>query len=184
MAEIDSSGGGGKGGKQRAKKQSTKIDMTPMVDLGFLLITFFMLTTTLQKPSVMPLNMPDKDDTNPDVKIKINPKESLAIIPGKNDKVYYFQGNPEEDPNIQVQVADYSKDGIRKILKQFVAATPKEDDGKSKFVAVIKPLDESNYKNMVDILDEMAVCKISKYAIVDVTQKETDLVKNSPVYVK
>ena len=88
MAEISQDGGGKKGGKKRSKKASTKIDMTPMVDLGFLLITFFMLTTTLAKPVVMQLNMPDK--TEKDEKSEVKMSETLTVIPDST-KVYYYQ---------------------------------------------------------------------------------------------
>ena len=93
MAEIASSGGD-KGGKIRAKKASTKIDMTPMVDLGFLLITFFMLTTTLSRPVTMQLNMPDK--TEKDEKSEVKMSETLTVSPGPDGKVYYYQGLPNE----------------------------------------------------------------------------------------
>ena len=93
MAEISQDGGGKKGGKKRSKKASTKIDMTPMVDLGFLLITFFMLTTTLAKPVVMQLNMPDK--TEKDEKSQVKMSETLTVIPDST-KVYYYQGLPTD----------------------------------------------------------------------------------------
>lgn len=176
MAEIDSSGGGGKGGKQRAKKQSTKIDMTPMVDLGFLLITFFMLTTTLQKPSIMQLNMPDKTENKED-NTKLKASETLAIIAGPKDKIYWFNGDPK-DPNTKIEISDYSADGIRKVIAQKKAAIGE------KFVCVIMPMDNSNYKNVVDILDEMAVTGQERYAMVDIAPTIIDLVKKSGKFVE
>ena len=112
MAEIDQSGGGKKGGKKRSKKASTKIDMTPMVDLGFLLITFFMLTTTLAKPVTMQLSMPDKTETKETSPVKAS--ETLTVLPDEN-KVYYYQGKPGDATTV-VQVTDYSDQGIRQVL--------------------------------------------------------------------
>lgn len=175
MAEIDQSGGG-KGGKQRSKKQSTKIDMTPMVDLGFLLITFFMLTTTLQKPSVMQLNMPDKTENKED-NTKLKASETLAIITGPKDKVYWFNGDPK-DPNTKIELANYSADGIRKVIAQ------KKAQIGEKFVCVIMPMDKSSYKNVVDILDEMAVTGQERYAMVDIAPTIIDMVKKSGKFVE
>src|SRR6185312_16128217 len=107
MAEV-STGGGKKDGKKRAKKVSTKIDMTPMVDLAFLLITFFMLTTTFNKPQTMEVNMPDKTENNEQQPLKES--KVLTIILGENDKVYYYTGLT----NPKVELTDYSTEGIRK----------------------------------------------------------------------
>ena len=82
MAEIQPKAEGGKGGKKRAKKMSTKIDMTPMVDLAFLLLTFFMLTTTFNKPQTMEINMPVKDNTDNPTELKAS--KALTVILGKN----------------------------------------------------------------------------------------------------
>lgn len=117
MAEIDSSGKGDKSGKKRAKKMSTKIDMTPMVDLGFLLITFFMLTTTLAKPVTMQLNMPDKTD-DPTETSPIKESETITVVPD-SAKVYYFQGIPGE--TAVVKVTDYSDNGIREVIASLKA---------------------------------------------------------------
>ncbi len=158
MAEISTGGGGDKDGKKRAKKMSTKIDMTPMVDLGFLLITFFILTTTLQKPVVMELGMPEKDD-----KVKettpLKESQAITILLDKDNAIYWYQG---ADPKAaEVIPTDYSAKGIRQVLLR------KKAEIGEKFVAVIAATDKSSYKNMVDILDEMAITNNQRYAIVD-----------------
>jgi biopolymer transport protein ExbD len=168
MAEIAQGGGGGKkDGKVRSKKTSTRIDMTPMVDLAFLLLTFFILTTTLSKPQTMEITMPEKpkpDDKPPEV----NEKHVLTLVLGENDKVFWYVGitNPE------VKQADFSKDGIRKVLLQ------KKSEIRD-MIVLIKALDESKYRNMVDILDEISITNIQRFAIVDVTSVDKELVKES-----
>src|SRR6478672_1071476 len=102
MAELDTSGGGkGKGGKVRTKKQSTKVDLTAMVDLAFLLITFFMLTTSLSKPLAMDIAKPDKDEKNKDNKLELRASQTMTILLGKNDKVAWYMGEAGKSvPNI------------------------------------------------------------------------------------
>src|SRR5689334_9678619 len=96
MAELDTSGGGKKkGGKIRSKKQSARVDMTPMVDLMFLLITFFMLTTTLAKPQAMDLAMPDKDEKNND-QFEVADNRTMTILLGKDDKLEWYIGSVEK----------------------------------------------------------------------------------------
>ena len=121
MGEIAAGGGGGhkKGGKVRSKKMSTRIDMTPMVDLAFLLLTFFVLTTTMNKPKTMEIRIPEKET-------KIN-----ALFGNKEQSMFVF----------------------------------------------IKPLDESNYKNVVDILDEMKVVDITKYALMEATGQDKNIIQ-------
>ena len=170
MAEV-SSGGGDKGGKKRSKKASTKIDMTPMVDLGFLLITFFMLTTTLSKPKAMELVMPDKE-----IDEKVKPPEvkcshAITIILGKDNKVYWYEcPNDAENGIPQMNETNFSANGIRKVLIR-----KGKEIGADKFVAVIKPLDTSKYVDMVNILDEMKITNTKRYAIVDVTEDDKAL---------
>jgi biopolymer transport protein ExbD len=170
MAEINSDGGGGKG-KKRSKKTSTKIDMTPMVDLAFLLITFFMLTTTFNKPKAMEVNMPDKSKKPEDVS-PLKASHAITVILGENDKVYWFQGADDAAVKPEVSVSDYSANGIRKIVRQ------KNQEIGDKFVVVIKALDKSKYKNMVDILDEMTITDTKRYAIVDITPADLELTAN------
>ncbi|MCD9015013.1 ExbD/TolR family protein [Parachryseolinea silvisoli] len=168
MAEIQQGGGGGKkGGKVRAKKMSTKIDMTPMVDLAFLLLTFFMLTTTFSKPQTMEITMPEKpkeEDKLPEV----NEKKVVTLILGANDKIYWYHGIT--DP--KVEVTDFSANGIRKILLKQAAEIPG-------MILLIKPGDDSRYKNMVDILDEMNITNMQRYALVKITDTDKELVKES-----
>lgn len=170
MAEIQ--GGGDdkkkKGGKVRSKKSSTRIDMTPMVDLAFLLLTFFVMTTTLNKPQTMEITMPEKpkpDDPEPP---KVNERDVLTIVLGENDKVYWYTGIT--DPKIEV--TDFSANGIRKVLQQKKNEIPK-------LVVLIKPSDKSKYKNMVDILDEMNISVVQRYAMVDITPTDEELIKDS-----
>lgn len=175
MAEIDTSGGGGKGdGKVRAKKHSARVDMTPMVDLGFLLITFFVFTTTFSKPNMMKLNMPEKDkDKKEPETAEIKESNTITIIMGKDNRIFYHQKSSKDLTPELLKETDYSKDGIRTaILKGKVNAIDQ-----TKFTVVIKPTDDATYKNTVDILDEMSITKSELYAIVDPSVAELDVYK-------
>jgi biopolymer transport protein ExbD len=171
MAEIAQDSGGGKGGKVRSKKASTKIDMTPMVDLGFLLITFFILTTTLQKPVVMELGMPDKTETEKQETTPLKESDAITILLDKDDKIYWYQGTGKDVASTTVEPTDYSAKGIRTVLLQKKASIGE------KFTAVIKATDDASYKNLIDILDEMAITESRRYAIVDIHPNDLAIIK-------
>jgi len=176
MADMGEGGGGhDKKGKKRGKKGSPRIDMTPMVDLGFLLITFFILTTTMNKPQAMELNMPDKTQDNQDQPIKAS--HSLTLILTKNDKICWFSGTPKETKEGNtLEQTDFSSQGIRKIiLEQTKKMGYNQEKKLYNIVIVIKSTDEAKYKNMVDILDEMAITGSKRYAIVDLLPEEKEL---------
>jgi biopolymer transport protein ExbD len=160
MAEISThNSSDNAGGKVRAKKQSTKTDMTPMVDLAFLLLTFFLLTTTFMKPSVMSLTMPEpvKDST---LLPELGAENALTFVLAEDNKVYWWAG---VDP--VAEVTDYSRDGMRKILLERSQENPK-------LMVLIKPMDKSRYENVVDILDEVAIANISRHAIVEFADED------------
>lgn len=173
MAELNTGGGDGKGKKVRSKKQDAGVDLTAMVDLAFLLITFFMLTTSLSKPQSMNLAMPDKNKEQPDTTIDIPDDRSLTILIGKDNKILWYKGQtaaPLEGPT----AAAFGKEGIRKAILDQIAKVKGVygADPKKGLIVVIKPSKESNYKNLVDILDEMAITSVPTYAIVDITPEE------------
>lgn len=186
MAELNTGdGGGGKKGskKVRSKKQNSKVDLTAMVDLAFLLITFFMLTTTLSKPQSMNLGLPDKDpnkDNNKDVKVDEN--RTMTILLGDNNKLVRYVGLLAT-PVTGGAPKDfaYGKDGIRGELlsrkEKVLQYTGNKDKG---MIVIIKPSKKSNYRNLVDILDEMAIVNVPTYAIVnEFTPEETKLLGES-----
>jgi biopolymer transport protein ExbD len=162
MAEVNT-GGGGKG---RRKTVSTKIDMTPMVDLAFLLITFFMLTTTFSKPQTMEVNMPDKTKT--EEKQPLKESKALTILLAEDDKIFWYTGIS----NPKIEKTDYSLEGIRKVLLD-------KNKQIKDLVVLIKAKDSSKYKNIVDILDEMHATNTQRYAIVDFTPADESLIKNN-----
>lgn len=168
MAEIQEQADSGKGGKQRAKRSSTKIDMTPLVDLAALLITFFMLTTTFNKPQTMEINMPVKPE-NEEENIAIKGSNAMTIMLGDDDKLYYYFGLAEDNP--EVIESDYSANGIRKVL---VSPRIKSND---KMTVLVKPMEGSRYKNMVDILDELKITDTKKFAMVDIADADKQLVQ-------
>ena len=176
MSEIQAKDtSGGKGGKKRAKKMSTKIDMTPMVDLAFLLLTFFMLTTTFAKPNVMQLTMPvKKTDDVEDTKIKAS--QAMTIVLGKDNKAYYYFGlNTPNDKTVQkpeLKVTNFSASGIRQVLLTRQRQQPEP-------IILIKPTEDAKYRNMVDILDEMNITNQKKYALVKVPKDDLELIKES-----
>jgi len=178
MAELDTSGGGKhKGGKVRSKKASTRVDLTAMVDLAFLLITFFILTTTLQKPKSMPLIMPNKDDitkTDP-----IADDRSITLLLGANNKIEWYTGRFEK-PIAGPTVIGYGKNELRKLLED-QGKKIQETTGKGMFV-VIKPSSQSVYNNMVAVMDELNIINNQFRAIVDITPSEVAILHREGIY--
>lgn len=175
MAEMDtSSGGGHKGGPgvKKPKKLSTRVDLTPMVDLGFLLITFFVFTTTMSKPTAMNMNEP-KDD--PDNQLKVKNSGAMTILLGKGDQLYYYYGEllPE---TISEQFKTTSYKEIRQLITDKKKATPIGD-----LMYIIKADKESKFKNAIDILDEMSISAVppGHYAEVDITDTEAMLIQKT-----
>jgi len=167
MAEMEVKGGGGhkKGpGVKKSKKLSTRVDLTPMVDLGFLLITFFIFTTTMAQPTAMSLAQP-KDTPDEKDQVKVKESGSLTLIMGKQNVVYYYFGS---DPS-KLQTTNY-KD-LRKVIIDKKRATPRDD-----LFITIKPDKDASYKNVVDVLDEMTINDIPRYAMIDATPMEYDFV--------
>ena len=177
MAELDTSGGGKhKGGKVRTKKKATRVDLTAMVDLAFLLITFFILTTTLSKPKAMELVMPDKDDKN--TQEPVPESRTMTLLLGDNDKLEWFVGEPGKT---QPTVIGYGKDDLRKVLVDQDNAI-KQSHGGQDMIVVVKPSAQSTYKNMVSVMDELNITGIYKRAIVDITPVELSLLKRDGLY--
>lgn len=165
MAEVQVQEKGGKEGKVRSKKQSTRVDMTPMVDLGFLLITFFMFTTTFSKPNVMDLGLPAKPKDNqkaPETEIKLS--NSISILLGKDNGVFWHQQDQAGLNEATLNETTMDREGLRKVIEQ---AKNRAAD-QSKFTVIIKPTDDAVYKNFVDVLDEMAVTKNEQYGVTDI----------------
>jgi biopolymer transport protein ExbD len=180
MAEMDTSSGGGhkKGpGVKKSKKLSTRVDLTPMVDLGFLLITFFVFTTTMAKPTVMKMNEP-KDDTPPEEQMKVKESAVMTILLGKQDQVYYYYGTlTAEGASEQFKTTDFKN--IGKLILDKRNAVPDGDKSKSDLMYIIKADKESKFKNVIDLLDEMNINAVpaGHYAEVDITETEQGLIK-------
>ncbi|MDW8851553.1 biopolymer transporter ExbD [Flavobacterium sp. MMLR14_040] len=181
MAELNTGdGGGGKGGKVRSKKQNSKVDLTAMVDLAFLLITFFMLTTSLSKPQSMDLSLPDKDPDPTAKPTKVDENRTMTVMLGADNKIVYYMGLLESPIAGPKDIA-YGKDGIRRELlsrkKSVLAYSTALGKPKNGIIVIIKPTKKSNYRNLVDMLDEMAITGVETYAIVpEFTPEETKLV--------
>lgn len=193
MAEIAESGGGGhgKGGKKRAKKQSTRVDMTPMVDLAFLLLTFFVLTSTFSKPKSMELSLPAEPPPGSPPPPEV--KNGVTFLLTKDDRIFYYvgqfnaPGNPDGKPATEFKETDYSPEGLHKLLTEqnkwaIDEIKRLEDQVKAKTLAdstfkrmavektadpkaitvLIKTDDQATYKNAIDVLDELKICNVGK----------------------
>ncbi|MDZ4838991.1 MAG: biopolymer transporter ExbD [Bacteroidota bacterium] len=168
MSEVQTGGGDkGKGGKPKAKKMSTHIDMTPMVDLAFLLLTFFMLTTTFSKPKTMEIAMPEKPKDNTDVP-QVNEKKVLNLVLAENNRIFAYVGlKPTEDV---VEELNYSENSLRKKLFERLR-------GDSGSMVLIKADDKASYANVVSLFDEMNITKQKRYALIDINDDEKKLLK-------
>ncbi|MES2266526.1 MAG: biopolymer transporter ExbD [Bacteroidota bacterium] len=173
MAELNSTPEKS-GAKTRSKKAALRVDLTAMVDLAFLLITFFMLTTTLSKPKSLELSMPIGDEPGAQAESR-----TMTICLGKDNKAMYYLGMADH-PIIPPTVTDYSGNGLRKAIfdtrNQVQKAT-----GKSMLV-IIKPAETSVYGNLVNTLDEMKITDTQQYAIVDIAPKDISLMKEQQAY--
>lgn len=207
MAEIAESGGGhDKGGKKRPKKGSTKIDMTPMVDLGFLLLTFFVMTTTFSKPKVMSLVYPAKPKPNEVIEqTKMNNGITFLL---SEDKVFYYQGqfyvpgNPEGKPATALEESNFGPSGLRKLLADLNSFVLKSKEGldvklrkkqiqdttyerilnefrghDKSLKVLIKTDEKATCKNFIDLVDELKIAQIGVIAPVELTKSEQDLIK-------
>lgn len=198
MADVNTGGEGGGGRhhkKKRAKKLPTKIDMTPMVDLGFLLLTFFMLTTTFSKPKIIELVPPVNDTNN---KLQVKDTLALTIILSGHNKVYYYNGvlNTKPDSN-NIHLTDLSDNGIRKVImnrntfvnselkpideqhnnKQLADTTydrlkEKIQENKYALFVILKTDSLAKYVNVVSLLDDMTISNVGKYALIDASPSE------------
>jgi len=142
---------------------SEKIDMTPMVDLGFLLISFFVITTELSRPKAMKLIMPADGPQTPSAESK-----TITFLTGSDNKLFYYYGE-EKDAGIKnpvIQTTWNENNGAGKVIRQKQLELDKIKGGRNEMVVIIKPGKESTYKNVVDILDEMTIHGVSRYALV------------------
>lgn len=177
MAELDTSGGGKKGKKGGQKKKNVRVDLTAMVDLAFLLITFFILTTTLSKPKSQELIMPDKDEKVPQ-QLAVAESKTMTLLLGKNDKLEWFVGIPGKTAP---KIIGYSKNDLRKTLVDQDDAI-KASHGGQGMIVIVKPSDKSTYKNVVTVMDELNITNIQQRAIVDITPVELGLLKRDGLY--
>ena len=201
-AEIQETGK--KGNRSKQKKMTVRVDFTPMVDMNMLLITFFMLCTTLIKPQTMELNMPSNNkDITDEQKSMVKASQAITLLLGDDDRLYYYEGEPNYQDYTSLKETDYSTEGLRAFLlsrnaeavrqvnelkKQKAELRLTEEDyakkvaeiksGKDTPTIIIKATNESSYKNLVSALDEMLVCQIGKYVITDLAEGDEFLLNN------
>jgi biopolymer transport protein ExbD len=179
MAELDTSGGGKKGHKKGGqKKKNVRVDLTAMVDLAFLLITFFILTTTLARPKSQELIMPDKDQKNQQ-QLAVAETRTMTLLLGDNNKLEWFVGIPGKTAP---KVIGYGKNDLRKTLIDEDAAIKATHGANNGMIVIVKPSDKSNYKNVVTVMDELNIANIQQRAIVDITPVELALLKRDGLY--
>ena len=202
-AEVQESSGK-KRGKGKQKKMTVRVDFTPMVDMNMLLITFFMLCTTLSKPQTMEISMPSNDkDITEQQKSMVKASQAITLLLGADNKLYYYEGEPNYKDYTSLKETSYTPDGIRSILLQKNAAAVNKvralkqqkldleitDDeykkkvseiksGKDTPTVIIKATDDASYMNLIDALDEMQICNIGKYVITDIVEADEFLIKN------
>jgi biopolymer transport protein ExbD len=166
MAEIQHHETRKKQGVRRSKKLSTKVDLTPMVDLGFLLITFFVFTTSISKPTAISLIMPhdSKDSTS------TSESKTISLVLAGKDKIYYYNG----DSIYNVHTTHYASSGLRLVLMKKKITVKNKFGDASEMVVLIKPTANAIYKNIVDVLDEMEINQITRYVLMDAGKNESD----------
>lgn len=203
MAEIQENNNKEKKGNKQ-KKMNIRVDFTPMVDMNMLLITFFMLCTSLSKPQTMEISMPSNDkNITEEQQNKVKSSQALTLLLAEDGKLYYYEGEPDYKNYSSLKETTYDANGLRKLLlsknyeavkkvrelKEKKARLEISDEeckqeiasiksGKDTPTVIIKATDKSTYKNLIDALDEMQICSIGKYVIVDITDGDLFLINN------
>ena len=155
-------------------KHDLSMDMTPMVDLGFLLISFFVVTTELSKPRAMNLYMPHDGKPTPTAESK-----TITFLSGANNKLFYYLGE-EKDAGIKNPIIPISwNEGIGKIIREKQLQLDNVKGGRDEMVTILKPGKESIYKNVVDMLDEMTIHRVTRYALVKPGQGESEFLERN-----
>ena len=172
MADIGEGGGSHKKGPgvKKPVKKNTRVDLTPMVDLGFLLITFFVFTTTMSTPTAMRLLLP-KDTDKPEEQNKAKESGALTLMLGKDNTIFYYEGELAPDGS---NFKSTNFKGVRDVI-----INKKKNTNPDDFVVILKPGPNATYKNTVDILDEMAINEVKRYAMVDLFDVERQLMEKS-----
>ncbi len=156
-------------GDKRCTRKSTRVDLTPMVDLGFLLITFFVFTTTMATTTAMGMVSPKEDDIIDSTEI---PESTvITVIPAANNKLYYYEGS---DKNAIYKTTNYTAAGMRTLLvnkKKIVEANGKDA------ILIIKPSKFSSFKNLVNIIDESKICMYKRYYLDKLDQQGESKIK-------
>ena len=162
MAEMDINRSSLRKGSRKINKKNTRVDLTPMVDLGFLLITFFVFTTSLMEPTVMQVNMP-YDKTHPDDPVC----EScvMTVILESDNSIRYYEGSIGNKP--EMKETGFNADGIRKVIMKKKKDVERVRGSGDQFVLIIMPKQGSTFKNFVDILDEVLINNVKRYYIDD-----------------
>ena len=192
MAEIQESGNKKKGGKNKQKKMTVRVDFTPMVDMNMLLITFFMLCTSLSKPQTMEISMPSNDkNVTEEQQSKVKASQAITLLLGGDNKLYYYDGEPNYKDGLRAMLLQRNRAAVNEVnnLKQqkldlkiseeeFTKKLGEIKSGKDTPTVIIKATDDASYKNLIDALDEMQICNIGKYVITDIAEADEFLIKN------
>ncbi len=172
MAELNTSDNGKKRG--RSTRKALRVDLTAMVDLAFLLITFFILTTTLKEPKTMDLAMPvDRGEAG------VAASRTLSVVLGKGDKAAWYIGEITK-PVVSPSVIGLNSINLRNVLLE-QSARIKREHGKE-MIVLIKPSDQSVYDNLVHVMDELNIAKNNIRAIVDISADDVALLKKDKIY--
>lgn len=160
------------GGKQN--KKPIKIDMTPMVDLNFLLLMFFMFTSSFSKPNVMDLGLPAKDPNPIPTNYDIDQRNQITFIIGENNRIFYHQSNEKDLTETGLKETDYNGLNVSKVISEAYQKAPKKEI----FTIIVKPTDDANYKNFVDMMDNISISKKERYGVSDIKPWEQKVYEN------
>ena len=174
MGKIELQAGESRGTKRRVHP-GPRINMTPMVDLGFLLITFFIFTTTMSDKTTIKLHMPHEGDPTPTGESKV-----LTVLLAKNNQVYVYEGGFEKAAREQrVMFTNYNEaTGIGQLIREKQRQLIKTKIGKESLLFLIKPTRHSTYKNVVDALGETTINGVKRYMLVEPSAEENQFVKD------